>query len=162
MILPTVDFLVASIIVALLDYYEVTALPVPVRKFISSPPPDLAGEISLVEDANITFLDAVWVRPAGKRGMVLVNAALPEADRRYSMAREFFVGLCHARGGKEVGLASAIRMTPNDYAERFARRLLAPKELLPANWRNMPAGGLAALCLIPVTVAEARLADSVE
>jgi hypothetical protein len=88
---------------------------------------------------------------------VFVNADMPEAERRYAMARAMFVGLCTTKGGIAAGLPSV----PNDQlkaqSDLFARRLLMPPELLPAGWKQLGAPALADLCGVPEPVAEAQL-----
>lgn len=149
-----------SVAAALIDYYGVNRLPVPVRTFITSPPPDLVRDISLIEGASITFCDAVWVRLINGQGVIFVNGNLPEVDRRYTMACALFFGLCAARGGRAMGLYDAACGTANQFAEQFGRLLLMPVELLPTGWELMPAEELARIADVPIRAAELRLCES--
>jgi len=105
----------------------------------------------------VTFGDAMWLRPPSGLASVFVNADMPEAERRYAMARAMFVGLCTTKTGRAAGLPSV----PNDQlkaqSDLFARRLLMAPELLPADWKQLGPQALAALCGVPEPVAEAQL-----
>jgi hypothetical protein len=155
---PSLEFLCASLATALLAHYGVTRPPVPLRAMLLTPPPELRGDLGLTE---VSFGEAMWLRPPSGLGSVFVNADLPAAEARYAMARALFVGLCTSRSGRAAGLPSV----PNDQlkaqSDLFARRLLMAPELLPAGWRQMSAPALAALCGVPEPVAEAQLASAV-
>lgn len=151
---PSLEFLCDSLAVALLSHYGVTKAPVPVRDMLLEPPPDLRRDISLTE---VSFGEAIWLRLIGGQGSVFANEQLPEPERRYHMACALFTGLCATRGGRAVGLPEV----PNDNLEAqmdlFARRLLLAPEVLPNDWAKWPPSQLAALCGVPLEVAEHHL-----
>ena len=151
---PSLEFLCDCLATALLSHYGVTHMPVPLRDMLLTPPPDLSGDLGLTE---VSFGDAIWLRPPSGLASVFVNADMPEAERRYAMARAMFVGLCTTRSGRAAGLPTV----PNDQlkaqSDLFARRLLMAPELLPADWKQLGAQALAALCGVPEPVAEAQL-----
>ncbi|MEK7276581.1 MAG: ImmA/IrrE family metallo-endopeptidase [Chloroflexota bacterium] len=154
---PSLDFLCDCIAFALLDYYAVDKAPVPVREMLASPPPDLAGDICL--SPGLPFGDALWLRLLRGQGTVFVNNALSEVEQRYAMARSLFTGLCDSKGGRAVGLPAV----PNDrlraQGASFARRLLMPEPLLPAEAASMSPQELADLFVVPLRVAEERLQE---
>ena len=151
---PSLEFLCDCLATALLSHYSVTQMPVPLRDMLLSPPPELSGDLGLTE---VTFGDAMWLRPPSGLASVLVNADMPEAELRYAMARAMFVGLCTTKTGRAAGLPSV----PNDQlkaqSDLFARRLLMAPGLLPADWKQLGPRALAALCGVPEPVAEAHL-----
>lgn len=151
---PSLEFLCDCLATALLSYYGVTRMPVPLRDMLLTPPPDLSGDLSLTE---VNFGEAIWLRPPSGIASVFVNADLPEAEQRYAMARAMFVGLCTTRSGRAAGLPGV----PNDQlkaqSDLFARRLLMAPELLPAGWKLLSAPALAMMCGVPEPVAEAHL-----
>ena len=151
---PSLEFLCDCLVAAFLAHYGVKRVPVPLREMLLAPPPDLARDLSLTE---VSFGEAIWLRPLSGQGSVFVNMEMSEAERRYAMARSLFIGLCASQGGREVGLPDI----PNDnlkaQSDLFARRLLMAPELLPSGWRQLPAEDLAALCGVPRPVAEAQL-----
>lgn len=153
---PSFEFLSQSIVAALLEYYHVDGPPVPVRQFLLSPHPDLVEDVSLIEGEGITFCDALWVRLVRGQGVVFVNSALPEPQRRYGMACALFSALCSSRGGRAAGYSSGWNGSIYERAAVFARWLLIPAELLPSDWPQLSAEELADLFLIPRAVAEAR------
>jgi hypothetical protein len=159
MILPSIEFLSNCMAAALLDHYGVDRLPVPIRTFITSPPPDLASDLSLTEGTSITFCDAVWVRLINGQGVVFLNGNMSEPNRRYAMACALFMGLAATKGGRAVGLYEAVNATASNHAERFGRGVLLPVELLPGGWESMPADDLAKIADVPVRVVAARLRD---
>lgn len=154
---PSVEFLIRSLVVALLDNFQVDRPPVPVRKMIASPPPDLARDLSLTENSFITFCEAMWLRLIGGQGVVFVNANLPEPQRRYAMACALFAGLCSTEGGRAVGLYDGSYEVAKTYEHQFARELLIPLELLPSDWDTMSAAELSALFDVPVSAAGMRI-----
>jgi hypothetical protein len=151
---PSLEFLCDCLATALLAHYGVTRMPVPLRDMLLAPPPELSSDLGLTET---NFGAAIWLRPPSGLGSVFVNADMPEAERRYAMARAMFVGLCTTHSGRQAGLPSV----PNDQlkaqSDLFARRLLMPPELLPIGWKQLGAPALAALCGVPEPVAEAQL-----
>ena len=151
---PSLEFLCGCLATALLTHYGVTRMPVPLRDMLLTPPPELSGDLGLTET---NFGEAIWLRPPSGLGSVFVNADMPEAERRYGMARAMFVGLCTTKSGRAAGLPSV----PNDQlkaqSDMFARRLLMAPELLPAGWKQLGPQALAALCGVPEPVAEAQL-----
>jgi hypothetical protein len=154
---PSLEFLCDSLAVGLLSHYGVTQAPVPVRDMLLEPPPDLRRDISLTD---VSFGEAIWLRLIGGQGSVFANEHLPEPERRYHMACALFTALCATRGGQAVGLPEV----PNDdlqaQMDHFARRLLLAPEILPENWTDLPSEALAALCGVPVQVAEQHLASN--
>jgi hypothetical protein len=151
---PTLGFLCNCLATALLLHYGVKRTPVPLRAMLLEPPPDLAGDLGLTE---VTFGEAIWLRPPSGRGSVFANSELPEPERRYAMARALFIGLCTSKGGREIGLPAV----PNDdlkaQSDLFARRLLMAPQLLPAGWERLRPQDLAELCGVPEPVAAAQL-----
>jgi hypothetical protein len=119
-----------------------------------NPPPDLRRDISLTD---VTFGEAIWLRLIGGQGSVFANENLPEPEQRYHMACALFTALCATRGGQAVGLPEV----PNDelkaQMDQFARRLLLAPEVLPEGWSALTAPQLAAMCGVPVDVAEEHL-----
>lgn len=154
---PSVEFLIRSLVAALLDQYHVVSPPVPVRQMIASPLPDLAGDLSLTENMFITFCEAMWLRLIGGQGVVFANANLPEPQRRYAMACALFSGLCLSEGGRAVGLHNNPYEEAKTHEHQFARSLLIPLELLPPDWCSMSAAEMAALFDVPVSVSGLRI-----
>jgi hypothetical protein len=155
---PPIDYLSHCLVTALLDFYQVDKPPVPVRRMIASPPPDLARDLTLVEVPGLPFRSAEWLRLHDGQGRVFVDVAVPMPQRRYAMARAFFIGFCSSRGGRTAGLN--IPLTALDaHAMHFGRCLLMPSELLPRNWQYMTARTLAQLFEMPVTAVEMRLKE---
>jgi hypothetical protein len=155
---PSLGFLCDCIVAALLDRYQVTRPPVPMREILDSPPPDLARDLSLTE--SLPFGDALWMRLASGQGAVFVNPAISEAQRRYGMARAMYLGLCTSRGGRAAGLPQVPNTELSSQMDLFARRLLLAPALLPPNWQAMPPESLADLCGVPLPVAEAHLHEA--
>jgi hypothetical protein len=151
---PSLEFLCNCLATALLSHYGVTRTPVPLRAMLLAPPPDLAGDLGLTE---VTFGEAIWLRPPSGQGSVFANSELPEPERRYAMARALFIGLCTSKGGRAVGLPRV----PNDdlkaQSDLFARRLLMAPQLLPTGWERYLPEALAKLCGVPEPVAAAQL-----
>jgi hypothetical protein len=151
---PSLEFLCDCLVSALLSHYSVTRVPVPLRQMLLEPPPDLRHDLGLTE---VSFGEAIWLRPLGGQASVFVNADMSEPDRRYAMARAMFVGLCTTKSGRAAGLPAV----PNDQlkaqSDLFARRLLMAKELLPDGWEQLAPRALAALCGVPEPVAERQL-----
>jgi hypothetical protein len=154
MVGPSLEFLCDCLATALLSHYGVTRVPVPLREMLLEPPPGLRGDLGLTE---VSFGEAIWLRPPSGRGSVFVNAEMPQAEQRYAMARAMFIGLCTTKSGKGAGLPQV----PNDdlkaQSDLFARRLLMPPDLLPDGWERLEPQALAALCGVPEPVAETQL-----
>ncbi|MEK7326330.1 MAG: hypothetical protein AAB217_13840 [Chloroflexota bacterium] len=159
MALPSLEFLCDSLVAILLDYYGIDQPPVPIRDILRSPPPDLTGDLSLVE--GLPFNDALWIRLPNGQGKVFANLDISEHERRYAMARSLFTGLCYTKGGRAAGLPYAPNDNLNAQATFFARRLLIPDDLLPPDWQAMPLGELAALFVVPEWLVEDRLQELV-
>ena len=83
---------------------------------------------------------------------IIVNAQLPEAKRRYAMARALFVGLCATKAGQTAGLPTTPNPELKAQSDLFARQLL-----LPPRWAQFEPHTLAALCGVPESVAAAHL-----
>ncbi len=151
---PSLGFLCDCMATALLSHYDVKRLPVPLRDMLREPPPELSGDLGLTE---VSFGEAIWLRPPSGQGSVFVNADMPEPERRYAMARAMFIGLCASQSGQGAGLPTV----PNDelkaQSDLFARRLLMAPELLPSGWERLEPGALANLCGVPEPVAAAQL-----
>jgi hypothetical protein len=151
---PSLEFLCNCLVSALLSHYSVRRMPVPLRQMLLEPPPDLRHDLGLTE---VSFGEAIWLRPFSEQASVFVNADMSEPERRYAMARAMFVGLCTTTGGRAAGLPAV----PNDQlkaqSDLFARRLLMAKELLPDGWEQLGPQALAALCGVPEPVAQAQL-----
>jgi hypothetical protein len=147
---PSLKFLCDCLATALLSHYGVTQLPVPLRQMLMEPPPELSGDLGLTE---VSFGEAIWLRPPSGQASVFVNAEMPEPERRYAMARAMFIGLCTSKSGHAAGLPAV----PNDdlkaQSDLFARRLLMAPELLPDGWEQLEPQALAALCGVPEPVA---------
>jgi hypothetical protein len=156
---PSTQFLALCIAEALLDHYQITQPPVPVRNMLVNPPADLTPYVSLAE--TLPFGEALWLRTIRGRGAVLVNPVLPEVERRFAMARALFIGLCASEGGQMAGLPNAAIATDDLMAQAafFARNLLIPTSLLPSGWESMSEDELADLFELPVEVVKARLQD---
>lgn len=129
------------------------------RAMLGSPPPDLAKHISLTE--TLPFGDALWLRPPGGQASIFVNPAIPEANKRYGMARAMFVGLCSSKGGQEAGLPEVPNDNLSAQSDLFARRLLLAPSLMPNDWDAMPPAALAELFGVPVEVVEMHLNEMV-
>ena len=151
---PSLEFLCDCLAAALLSHYRITRLPVPLRAMLLEPPPDLSGDLGLTE---VSFGEAIWLRPPSGQGSVFVNAAMPEPERRYAMARAMFIGLCTSKSGQGAGLPAV----PNDelkaQSDLFARRLLMARELLPDGWEQLEPRALASLAGVPEPVAATHL-----
>lgn len=151
---PSLEFLCDCLATALLSHYRVTELPVPLRQMLREPPPELSRDLGLTE---VSFGEAIWLRPPSGQASVFVNAEMPEPERRYAMARAMFIGLCTSQSGRGAGLPAV----PNDdlkaQSDLFARRLLMAPELLPPGWEHLEPGALAVLCGVPEPVAAATL-----
>ena len=150
----SLEFLCDCLVAAFLGHYGVTEVPVPLREMLMAPPPDLARDLSLTE---MSFGEAIWLRPPSGQGSVFVNSGMSESERRYAMARSLFIGLCTTKGGREVGLPGVPNENLKAQSDLFARRLLMAPELLPSGWRQLPPDDLAELCGVPRPVAEAHL-----
>ena len=151
---PSLKFLCDCLATALLSHYRVTQMPVPLREMLLDPPPDLSHDLGLTE---LSFGEAMWLRPPSGLATVFVNADMPEPERRYAMARAMFVGLCTTKGGQAAGLPAVPNADLKAQSDLFARRLLMAPELLPAGWQRLAPQALAALCGVPQPVAEAQL-----
>lgn len=152
-----IQYLIDCLAVAVLDFCKAKSAPVDVRDVILSPPPDLIPDLALVESTSINFTTAVWVRGLNRQGMVFVNGNLPSSERRYLTACALFDGLCHSEGGRAAGLGGLLN--DRDWADRFARRLLMPFQLLPPDWETRPARELADLFDVPIKVVEKHLRE---
>ena len=154
---PSLEFLCECLVAGLLDHYGIVRPPVPVREMLDAPPPDLTSDLCLTP--GLPFGDALWLRLLRGQGTVFVNNALSEVEQRYAMARSLFTGLCDSKGGRAVGLPAV----PNDrlraQGASFARRLLMPEPLLPAEAASMSPQELADLFVVPLRVAEERLQE---
>jgi hypothetical protein len=159
MVSPSLSFLCDSIAVALIAHYGIKHTPVDVRDILLDPPAELRRHVGLTE---VSFGEAIWLRLIGGQGSVFSNNQLPEPERRYHLACALFTALCSTPSGREAGLPEV----PNDdmkaQMDSFARRLLLAPELLPENWRTLPACRLAELAGVPQSVAEAQLATAGE
>lgn len=155
---PPIEYLSRCLATALLDFYQVDKPPVPVRKMIASPPPDLARDLSLVEVPGLPFRSAEWLRLYDGQGRVFVDVDAPKTQRRYAMARALFIGFCSSRGGRAAGMNIALTAL-DAHAMHFGRCLLMPQNLLPQNWQYMAIGTLAQLFEMPTTAVEARLKE---
>lgn len=153
---PSLEFLCHCITIALLDHYAVDRAPVPIREMLDSPPPDLAGDLSLT---GLPFGDVLWLRLLRGQGTVFFNNTLSEVEQRYAMARALFTGLCDSKGGRAVGLPAVPNDELNVQGAMFARQLLMPEPLLPAEAASMSPQELARLFLVPVSVAETRVRE---
>ncbi len=156
---PSLEFLCHCITIALLDHYAIDKAPVPVREMLDSPPPDLAGDLSLT--TGLPFGDALWLRLLRGQGTVFVNNGLSEVEQRYAMAHALFTGLCASKGGRAVGLPAVPNDELNVQGAMFARQLLMPPVLLPDGWEEMSTPALANLFSVPLSVAETRLQELV-
>jgi hypothetical protein len=151
---PSLKFLCDCLATALLSHYGVTRMPVPLREMLLEPPPDLTRDLGLTE---VSFGEAMWLRPPSGMATVFVNAEMSEPERRYAMARAMFVGLCTIKGGQAAGLPAVPNADLKAQSDLFARRLLMAPELLPPGWQRLAPQTLAALCGVPQPVAEAQL-----
>jgi hypothetical protein len=151
---PSLEFLCDCLATALLSHYGVTGLPVPLRAMLLEPPPDLGRDLGLTE---VSFGEAGWLRPPNGLATIVVNAKLPEAERRYAMARAMFVGLCTTKAGQTAGLPTVPNAELKAQSDLFARRLLMAPQLLPPGWEQFEPQSLAALCGVPEPVAAAHL-----
>lgn len=151
---PSLEFLCDCLATALLSHYGVTRVPVPLRRMLLEPPPDWRHDLDLTE---VSFGEAIWLRPPSGQGSVFVNAEMPEPERRYAMARAMFIGMCTTKGGRAAGLPPVPNVDLKAQSDLFARRLLMAPELLPAGWEQLAPEALAALCGVPEPVAEAQL-----
>jgi hypothetical protein len=151
---PSLKFLCDCLATALLSHYGVTQAPVPLREMLQEPPPDWARDLGLTE---MSFGEAMWLRPPSGLGTVFVNTEMPEPEQRYAMARAMFVGLCTTKGGQAAGLPAVPNADLKAQSDLFARRLLMAPELLPNGWQWLAPQALAALCGVPQPVAEAHL-----
>lgn len=158
---PSVQFLCLCIIEALLEHYQISQPPVPVRELVRAPYPALTRELSLVENAHINFCDALWVRLMNGQGVMFVNGNLPEPQRRYAMAVALFSALCASPGGRDAGLPHPESIGIQFYAEQFARWLLMPNGLLPVDWQHSPTDELAETFIVPETQVERRREESI-
>jgi hypothetical protein len=160
---PTTDFLIDSLVTGLLEHYRIDHPAVPVRRMVSEPPPDFSRDISLSESINFTFCRSVWIRPLDGQGVIFLNANLTERERRYELACSLFSGVCGTAAGHESGLYQSVTTGPasntSDFANRFARRLLMPVELLPYRWEKFSAESFADLFEVPTSVAQLRLQE---
>ncbi len=152
---PSLEFLADCLAAALLAHYRVTQLPVPLREMLREPPPELRRDLSLTE---VSFGEAIWLRPPSGQASVFVNSELPEPERRYAMARAMFIGLCSSKSGQGAGLPPVPNLDLKAQCDLFARRLLMAPELLPAGWEQLEPRTLAGLCGVPEPVAAATLA----
>ena len=154
---PSLEFLFTSIISALLEFYGVKEPPVPVAEFLRCPPPDLVGDLALVEWAPFDY--AFWRRGLAGLGRVYVPPRMRGSERRMALAAALFVGLCSTKNGRAIGLPEM----PNDEAAAqkalFARTLLMPTRLLPPHWKWLSADELAARFDVPVEAACLRLQE---
>ena len=157
---PTTDFLIDGLVTGLLDYFGVRYPPVPIRRMVVEPPLDFKTDISLSESVNFTFCRAVWIRPLDGHGVIFLNANLTERERRYELACSLYSGVCGTGVGRESGLYFTMsRLSPaasSDFANRFARRLLIPLDLLPPRWEKLSIQGLADMFEVPEPVAQVR------
>ncbi len=151
---PSLKFLCDCLATALLSHYHVTELPVPLRDMLREPPPELSQDLGLTE---VSFGEAIWIRPPNGQASVFVNADLPEPERRYAMARAMFIGLCASKSGRGAGLPVVPNNDLKAQSDWFARRLLMAPELLPSGWEHWEPRALAALCGVPEPVAAATL-----
>jgi len=157
MALPSLDFLCECVVAGLLDYYSIVHPPVPIREMLASPPPDLAGDLSL--SSGLPFGDALWLRLLRGQGTVFVNNTLSHEAQRYAMAHALFTGLCSSEGGRAAGLPAVPNDALNAQGAMFARLLLMPLDLLPEAWESMSPPDLARLFMVPVSVAETRVQE---
>ncbi len=157
---PTADFLIDSIVTGLLDHYGVRYPPVPIRRMILEPPLDFKTDLSLSESVNFTFCRSVWIRPLDGQGVIFLNGNLTERERRYELACALYSGVCGTNAGRESGLYFAMStLAPSatsDYANRFARKLLIPAELLPPRWEKLSTQAFADMFEVPEPIAQMR------
>ncbi len=151
------DLLAESLASGFLRQYEVRRPPVPIFEMVRQPPEGLERHLSLC--LALPYSDAIYLRLLNGQGTIFVNPRLAGPLQRFAAARALLLGLFNTPGGQALGLGSLSIELPEETANYFARCLLMPANLLPADWRTLPVAELAQIFDVPQEVAAARIGE---
>lgn len=153
------QWLLRNLARGLVEYLGVVEPPVPVEELLQHPP-DLFDMDFGVVNMYSHLWDATFARTPSQRGSIFVRIDLPPEERRFSLARETLTALVTSEHGRALGLAEFLLPRLRDWAEFFARHLLAPDPLVEAYRRS---GGseddFAKTFAVPPRVASLRWMD---
>jgi hypothetical protein len=151
------DLLAESLAYGLIRHYDIVRPPVPIFEMVRRPPAGLERHLSLC--LALPYSDAIYLRLLNGQGTIFVNPRLSQAHQRYATARAMLLGLANSPGGHALGLGVTPVSFPDEATEYFARCLLMPTSLLPANWQALPDSELAQIFDVPPEVVAARIDD---
>ncbi len=153
------QWLLRNLARGLVEYLGVVEPPVPVEELLQHPP-DLFDMDFGVVNMYSHLWDATFARTPSQRGSVFVRIDLPPEERRFSLARETLTALVTSEHGRAMGLSELLLPRLREWAEFFARHLLAPDPLVEAYRRR---GGneddFAETFVVPPRVASLRWMD---
>ncbi len=153
------QWLLRNLARGLVEYLGVAEPPVPVEELLQHPP-DLFDMDFGVVNMYSHLWDATFARTPSQRGSIFVRIDLAPEDRRFSLARETLTALITSEHGRAMGLPDLLLPRLREWAEFFARHLLAPDPLVEAYRRS---GGseerFAEVFAVPPRVADLRWAD---
>jgi len=143
----------------LIEYMGALAPPVPVEEFLEHPPDLFDQDLGVVNMYSHVW-DATFARTPSQRGSIFVRIDLAPEERRYALARETLTALITSEQGRALGLPALFLSSLREWAEFFARQLLAPDLMLEVyRQRGGDAKGLADTFAIPPRVAALRWED---
>ena len=151
------DLLAESLASGFLRQYQVSRPPVPIFDMVRQPPEGLERHLSLC--LALPYSDAIYLRLLNGQGTIFVNPRLAGPMQRYATARALLLGLFNTPGGQALGLGFASLELPEETADYFARCLLMPTAMFPADWEALPVAEVARLFEVPQDVAAARLSE---
>jgi hypothetical protein len=162
MILATPDecqWLLRNLARGLVEYLGVAEPPVPVEELLEHPPGHFDMDFGVVNMYSHLW-DATFARTPSQRGSIFVRIDLASDERRYSLAREALTALITSEHGRAMGLPELLLPSLREWAEYFARYLLAPDNLLEVyRQRGGKEAEMAKVFEVPPRVAATRWGD---
>lgn len=153
------QWLLRNLARGLVEYLGVVEPPVPVEELLQHPP-DLFDMDFGVVNMYSHLWDATFARTPSQRGSIFVRIDLPPEERRFSLARETLTALVTSEHGRAMGLSDLLLPRLREWAEFFARHLLAPDPLVEAyRRRGGSEDGFAETFAVPPRVANLRWMD---
>lgn len=153
------EWLLANLARGLVEHLGAVDPPVPVEDLLEHPPPVFDADFGVVNMYSHLW-DATFARTPSQRGSIFVRIDLPPDERRYALARETLTAMITSDHGRALGLPDLLLPSLREWADYFARQLLAPEPLVES-YRARGGGedGLAESFGLPPRAANARWTD---
>lgn len=153
------QWLLRNLARGLVEYLGVVEPPVPVEELLEHPPGLFDMDFGVVNMYSHLW-DATFARTPSQRGSIFVRIDLSPEERRFSLARETLTALITSEHGRAMGLPDLLLPRLREWAEFFARHLLAPDPLVEAyRTRGGNEDHFAEAFGVPPRVASERWAD---